>query len=68
VVEEIWDAQQAFGTRDTEFLPFWQQRDVVCSDDELRVSLWKKKSSSGCSPPTSCSSDRRRVCGMMVVW
>ena len=43
VVEEVWDAQQAFGMRDAEFLPFWQQRDVVCSDDELRVSLWKKK-------------------------
>ena len=43
VVEEVWDAQQAFGMRDAEFVPFWQQRDVSCSDAELRVSLWRKK-------------------------
>jgi hypothetical protein len=43
VVEEVWDVQRAFGMRDAEFVPFWQQRDVSCSDAELRVSLWRKK-------------------------
>lgn len=43
VVEEVWDAQRAFGMRGAEFVPFWQQREVSCSDPELRVSLWRKQ-------------------------
>jgi len=42
VVEEVWDAQQAFGMGGAEFVPYWRQNSIACSDPELRVSLWKK--------------------------
>jgi hypothetical protein len=43
VVEEFWDAQHSFGICGSEFIPFWKQRLVTCSDPRLRVSLWKKQ-------------------------
>ena len=42
VVEEVWAAQVAFGMRGVRFEPFWRQRDLACSNPDLRVSLWKK--------------------------
>ena len=42
VVEEVWAVQQAFGIDRAEFVPFWQQREVVSSDPDVRVSLWRK--------------------------
>jgi hypothetical protein len=43
VVEEVWDAQRAFGMQGAEFVPFWKQNLIACSDPQLRVSLWKKR-------------------------
>lgn len=43
VVEEVWDVQRAFGMEDADFIPFWRQQDVTCSDPLLRVSAWRKK-------------------------
>ena len=45
VVEEVWDVQRAFGMSGAEFVPFWKQDVVACSDPQLRVSLWKKRDS-----------------------
>jgi hypothetical protein len=42
VVEEVWDAQRAFGMNGAEFVPFWKQDAIACSDPQLRVSLWRK--------------------------
>jgi hypothetical protein len=46
VVTEVWKAQQAFGVEGAEFVPFWKQHRIVCSDPTLRVSLWQR--------PTGC--------------
>ncbi len=43
VVEEVWDAQRAFGMSGAEFIPFWRQEAIACSDPQLRVSAWKKR-------------------------
>ncbi|OGS38006.1 MAG: hypothetical protein A3J82_09715 [Elusimicrobia bacterium RIFOXYA2_FULL_69_6] len=43
VVEEVWDVQRAFDMSGAEFLPFWKQALVACSDPEIRVSLWRKR-------------------------
>jgi len=42
VIEEVWQAQIEFGMKNVRFVPFWKQRDLSCSNPELRVSLWKK--------------------------
>ena len=42
VVEEVWAAQQAFGITGTEFVPFWKQKEFVCSDPQIRIGFWKK--------------------------
>ncbi|MBT3380344.1 MAG: LamG domain-containing protein [Lentisphaerae bacterium] len=42
VVEEVWAAQRAFGMANSTFEPFWRQKSVNCSSDQLRVSLWRK--------------------------
>jgi hypothetical protein len=42
VVEEVWDAQQAFDMTGAQFIPFWKQASIRCSDPQLRVSLWQK--------------------------
>jgi hypothetical protein len=42
VVEEVWAAQQAFGIESAEFIPFWGQREVVCSAPQVRLSLWRR--------------------------
>lgn len=45
VVEEVWAAQQQFGIVGAQFVPFWEQHDLVASDPEIRVSLWRKPGS-----------------------
>jgi hypothetical protein len=40
VVEEVWDAQQAFGMSGAEFVPFWKQ-DIIVVPTATRVSLWR---------------------------
>ncbi len=42
VVEEVWAAQMDFGMVGVSFAPFWRQEDIVCSNPEVRVSLYKK--------------------------
>ena len=43
VVQEVWAAQKAFGMEGTTFRPFWKQTDITCTNEKLRVSLWKKE-------------------------
>ena len=43
VVEEVWAVQQAFGLAESEFVPFWKQREVTVSDPQVRVSQWRNQ-------------------------
>lgn len=42
VVEEVWAVQQAFGLKEASFVPFWEQREIVASDPDIRISAWRK--------------------------
>jgi hypothetical protein len=42
VVAEVWKAQRGLGVEEAEFLPFWKQRQITCSDPKVRVSVWQK--------------------------
>ena len=42
VVDEVWDAQRAFGMVDAKFVPYWKQQRIVCSDPQIRLSFWQK--------------------------